>query len=224
MATEQQQRTVRQMARALGRAGLSGAFGHCSLRLDATHFLVCASRPMGLIRPGERGTVAKVEGPLPEGVFGEVRLHQQVYRRRPEVQAVCRFTSPHVLALSAMGMAPVARHGFGAYFHPQVPFFPNAKLVRDDQTAADVATLMGTAPAIVVNVNGAVTAGTSAPQALALAWLLEEAARVELAVVASGMAQTGPRLDAVTARARATWDEGRTAGRLWEYLCDGDPE
>lgn len=221
--SEAQQVTVRKMARALVRGGLSGAFGHCSLRLNDEAFLVCASRPMGLIRAGEVGTVVEIKGALPDGVFGEVCLHQQVYLRRPDIQAVCRFTSPNVLALSAMGLTPVARHGFGSYFYPEAPFFAGAGLVRDAQTAAEVVERMGDAPAIVVGVNGAVTAGTSAGQALALAWLLEEAARVELAVLASGLARTSLGMDKATARQRATWD-GLTAARLWDHLCHGDPE
>ena len=64
--TPEVQRTLRRMARALGRNGLSGPFGHCSLRLDADHFLVCAPRPMALIAADEPGTVVPVAGPLPD--------------------------------------------------------------------------------------------------------------------------------------------------------------
>ena len=39
---EQQQIIVRKMARALARAGLVTAFGHCSVRLDGKSFLVCS--------------------------------------------------------------------------------------------------------------------------------------------------------------------------------------
>ena len=56
-----QEALVRVAARALARAGLVHAYGHCSARLDAGHFLVCAARPMGLIEPGEAGTVVPVK-------------------------------------------------------------------------------------------------------------------------------------------------------------------
>ena len=45
------ERVLRIAARALGRHGLAHAYGHCSVRLDAAHFLVCAPRPMALIAP-----------------------------------------------------------------------------------------------------------------------------------------------------------------------------
>lgn len=189
--SEKQQRLVRQLARALGRNGLTGPFGHCSVRLDDEHFLVCAARPMAIIGADEPGTPVPVAGALPPGVLGEVRIHQQVYMRRPEIEAVCRFISPQITALAAIGRSPLPRHGFGAYFAPEVPFWTNSALVRDDGSAAAVAAMMGHAPAIVLNVNGAVTVGETPEQALALAWFLEDAARVELATLSAGQGDSG---------------------------------
>lgn len=217
------QRQVRLAARALARAGLVGPFGHCSLRLDGESFLVCAARPMGSIEVGEAGSVVPIEGPLPDGVLGEVRLHQQIYCSRLEVTAVCRFLSPQVMALAAMGCSPRARHGFGAYFYPSVPMWGNPALVRDDHAARGVAQTMGASPAVVVSVNGAVTAAASIEQAVALAWFLEDAARVEMAVRAAGGAAHISFENATVAAERATW-QGRIAERLWEHLCRGDPE
>lgn len=220
---EAQQRLVRLAARALARGGLVTAFGHCSLRLSASEFLVCAARPMGLIAVGEPGTVVPVDGPLPEGVLGEVRMHQQIYRRRPEVNAICRFLSPQVMALAAMGHSPSARHGYSAYFYPQVPMWRDPALVRNDLAANGVAEVMGSACAVVVGVNGAVTAADTIEKALTLAWFLEDSARVELAVRAAGGAQHVSFADAAAAENRATWD-GRIAERVWEFLVAGDPE
>ena len=79
------ERLVRMAARALGRHGLVHAYGHCSMRLDEGHFLVCAPVPMGQMPPEATGSVVPIEGPMPEGVLGEVRIHREIYRRRPEV-------------------------------------------------------------------------------------------------------------------------------------------
>ena len=152
---EQQQIIVRKMARALARAGLVTAFGHCSVRLDEKSFLVCAAKPMGIIKPGEPGTVVSTDAPLPEGVLGEVRMHQQIYKRRGEIKAISRFISPNVVTLAALGLTPKARHGQGAHFYPQVPFWPDPGLIRNDPAAVGVAETMGKAPAVVVSVNGA---------------------------------------------------------------------
>jgi len=220
---EQQQIIVRKMARALARGGLVNAYGHCSVRLDEKSFLVCAAKPMGTIKPGEPGTVVPTEGALPEGVLGEVRMHQQVYKRRGDVKAICRFISPNVVTLAALGLTPRARHGQGAHFYPQVPFWPDPGLIRNDPAAVGVAETMGKAPAVVVSVNGAVTAGATPEQAVTLACFLEDAARVELAALNAGLADTAPRMTGEQAKNRATW-QGRIAERMWDYLTAGDPE
>ena len=220
---EQQQIVVRKMARALARGGLVTAYGHCSVRLDEKSFLVCASRPMGTIQAGEPGTVVSSDAPLPEGVLGEVRMHQQIYKRRGEVRAICRFISPNVVTLAALGLTPKARHGQGAHFYPEVPFWRDPGLIRNDPAAVGVAETMGKAPAVVVSVNGAVTGAETPQQAVALAVFLEDAARVELAALYAGLADKAPRMNEEQAKARATW-QGRIAERMWEYLTANDPE
>ncbi len=220
---ERKQVIVRKMARALARGGLVNAYGHCSVRLDETSFLVCAAKPMGMIKAGDAGAVVPVAGALPEGVLGEVRIHQQIYQLRQDVNAVARFLSPNVLALAALGLTPRARHGFGSYFYPQVPFWADPGLVRNDAAALGVAQAMGRAPAVVVAINGAVTAGESPQQALTLAWFLEDSARVELAALAAGLADKAPRMSEEQAKNRATW-QGRIAERMWDHLSAGDPE
>lgn len=221
-ADDPRQVELRRLARACDRAGLSTAYGHCSLRLSAQHFLVCASRPMGLIAPGEPGTVVALDAPLPDGVMGEVRMHREVYRLRPDIYAIVRFISPAVTALAALGRAPRPRHGFGAYFTPAVPLWADPGLIRNDAAAVGVAQTMGASPAIVVSVNGAVVGGADAAQALALAVFLEDAARVELVALSAGLGEA-PGLTAEQSQQRAVWG-GRVAERMWDYWTNGDPE
>ena len=214
------ERSVRMAARALGRAGLAHAYGHCSTRVGEGHFLVCAPVPMGLIAPGEPGTLCPVTGPLPAGVLGEVRIHQAVYRRRPEVSAICRTQPFSVMALSSAHLTPVPRHGFGAYFGGPPPLYDHCRLVRDDEAATEVAELLGDGSAVVLRGNGAVVVADSLERAVVLTWYLEDAARTELAVRSAGI---DGRLSPDEIAERATWGGG-IAERMWQYLTDGDPE
>ncbi|PVY61628.1 class II aldolase/adducin family protein [Pusillimonas noertemannii] len=216
------QREVRQLARACDRAALATAYGHCSVRLDEDSFLVCASKPMGLISPQDEGTIVTLDASLPDGVLGEVRMHREVYRLRSDVNAIVRFISPNITALAALGRTPRARHGFGAYFAPEAPMWRNPELVRNDAAAAGVARVLGSASGIVVSVNGAVVAGANAAQALALAVFLEDSARVELASLHAGC-EGHRELTNEQCRTRATW-AGRVAERMWDYWTQGDPE
>jgi HCOMODA/2-hydroxy-3-carboxy-muconic semialdehyde decarboxylase len=216
------QRQVRMLARACDRAGLTAAYGHCSLRIDAASFLVCAPKPMGLITSNDAGAVVPLDAPLPQDVLGEVRMHREVYRLRSDVNAIVRFISPQITALAALGRTPRPRHGFGAYFAPKVPLWPDPNLVRNDDAAEGVARTMGSAAGIVVSVNGALVGGTDAAQALTLAVFLEDSARVELAALQAGCAdQAG--LTPEQCAARAVWG-GQVAERQWQYWTHGDAE
>ncbi|WP_198971771.1 class II aldolase/adducin family protein [Xylophilus sp. ASV27] len=222
-APEELQRELRIAARALGRHGLAHAYGHCSIRLDAAHFLVCAARPMGLIRAGEAGQVVPVDGPLPEGVLGEVRLHQRIYQRRPHAKAVARTMPPALMALGTARLTPRPRHGLGAYFGAGAALWDDPQLIRDDARAASVVDVMGDSNAVVMRGNGLVVAAESLAQVVTLTWYLEDAARIELAVRSAGLEQASALLDADECQRRAT-AAGGIFERMWEFLSAGDPE
>lgn len=206
---------MQQAARALARAGLVHAYGHCSLRLDPETFLVCAARPLALVGDAP-GTLCPIAGPLPEGVLGEVRAHQQIYARRPDVGAVARIMPPALMALSTQGLVPRPRHGIGAYF-ADLPLWNDPRLLRDDAAAAVLAQALGAASAIVMRGNGAIVAEASVQRAVTLAWFLEDAARVERDVRAMGLDPAQGMLDTDEIAARQVW-AGGVAERMWDYL------
>jgi len=217
------QHRVRLAARALSRHGLVHAYGHCSERLDAEHFLVCAAKPMGLIAAGESGVIVPVSGSLPEGVLGEVRIHQQIYQRRPEARAVVRSMPRSVMTLGTARRTPRPRHGFGAYFGAGVALWDDPQLVRSDAGAAALAVELGALNALVMRGNGAVVAADSLLKAVVLTWYLEDAARLELDVLAAGLEGESVLLDEQACTERAT-STGLIYERMWDHLTAGDAE
>jgi HCOMODA/2-hydroxy-3-carboxy-muconic semialdehyde decarboxylase len=197
------------------------AYGHCSLRLDAERLLVCAPHPMGTIGK-EEGSVVPINGRLPGDVLGEVRAHQAIYRRRPDVNGICRVMPPAVMALSTQGITPAARHGIGAYFAPQPPLWDDPRLLRDDASADRLGAALGAAPAIVMRGNGAVVVADGLEKAVTLAWFLEDAARVERDVRSMCGAEARA-LSAEEAAARVVFSGG-VVERMWRFLTSGDPE
>jgi HCOMODA/2-hydroxy-3-carboxy-muconic semialdehyde decarboxylase len=220
-ASEPRARQLRMAARALARAGLVHAYGHFSARVDEQSFIVTPPKPLGLVRPADLPVTVPLQGTLPRDALPEVLAHQCIYQRRADVQAIARFQSPAVTTLSTLGRTPRARHGFGAYFAPAPPLHANPRLVRDLPSAETLAATLGGARAIVMRGNGAIAVGASLEEALVMAWYLEDAARVELAVLASGVA--GLELDEAEARERAV-TSGRIIERMWDYLTSGDSE
>jgi HCOMODA/2-hydroxy-3-carboxy-muconic semialdehyde decarboxylase len=208
-------------ARALSRAGLVHAYGHCSSRLDAGRFIVSPPKPLGLVLLGEAPVVVPVSGALPAGALPEVIAHQNIYRLRADVNGIVRFQSPHIMSLSALGRTPRALHGFGAYFAPSPPLHDDPRLIRDAASGVAVAEKLGSARAIVMRGNGAIAVGRSIEEALVMAWYLEDAARVELAVLSTGL--QGREYSAAEVEDRAVM-AGRLVERMWDWLTAGDPE
>ncbi|QKV81811.1 class II aldolase/adducin family protein [Amycolatopsis sp. Hca4] len=207
-------------ARALSGGGLVTAYGHCSVRRDESTFLVTPVVPLGQI--GRRpGIVVAVTGELPDDVPGEVRLHQAIYRRRPDVGGIARVLPTAVRALSASGCTARPLDGTGAYFAPGPPLWPDPRLVRTEAAAAAVAEALRDAPAIVLRGNGAVVVGGSLQRAVVLAQFLETASELDLAVRATGADAVEFSPDEVAAR--AVWTGG-IEERMWAYLTRGDPE
>jgi HCOMODA/2-hydroxy-3-carboxy-muconic semialdehyde decarboxylase len=214
--TAAQQLLVQQAARALGNAGLVHAYGHCSMRLDASYFLVCAAKPMEMITD-ELGTVVPIDGALPDGVLGEVRIHQNIYRRRAEVNGICRIMPPAIMALSTQGIVPKPRHGIGAYFSPDVPLWNDPRLLRNDESARRLAEQMGGNSAIIMRGNGAVVVADDLKKAVTLSWFLEDAARVERDVRMMGFDPDSGLLDADEITDRQIF-AGGVVDRMWAYL------
>jgi HCOMODA/2-hydroxy-3-carboxy-muconic semialdehyde decarboxylase len=218
-ASADQQRLVQQAARALGRSGLVHAYGHCSLKLDEEHLLVCASRPMGIVGD-DPGTIVPLNGSLPEGVLGEVRAHQAIYRWRPDVKAICRIMPPALMSLSTLSIVPRARHGIGAYFHPGPAFWPDPRLLRDAAAAEAVAERLANHNAIVLRGNGAIVVADSLQKAVTLSWFLEDTARVERDVRAIGSSPLEGLLEAQEIEARQGF-AGGVVERMWAWLTEG---
>lgn len=216
-----QHRLLRLAARALARANLVHAYGHCSLRIDDEHLLVCAAMPMTTIT-NEPGVVVPIRGPLPDGVLGEVCAHQEIYARRPEVGAVIRSMPRYLMSLSTASITPRPRHGNGSYFWPTVPLWDDVQLIRTQDQATALASTLGLSRAVVMRGNGALVVGGSVEEAVSMTWFLEDAARIEYEVRAVTTDPT-PSLSDEACERRAT-TSGRVIERMWDYLTWGDPE
>ena len=219
----QTQVRVRKAARALGRNNLGHAYGHVSARIDANSFLVCAPKPMGLITPKDEGTVVPIEGPLPDGVLGEVRCHQQIYMRRADINGIARTFLRDVMTLSTFKRTPKPRIGFGSYFAPSPPLWDDPLLLRDNSMAAKLAETLDNARAIIMRGNGCILTGNTVEEAIVMAFYLEEAAKTELAVMATGKEESSIIYSNEEANARAV-SSGQIFERMWDYLTADDPE
>ena len=201
--------------RALHRAGLVTAFGHVSCRMAEDRVLITPPMPLGRLTAEADWTELDLGADeLPVGVPREAWIHLTIARRRPDVGAICRAQPPVATALGAAGVSIVPLHGQGAFVGPRVPVFDDAVLVRDEARAEALAERLGTAPALLLRGNGAVTVGADIGEAVARMWVLEASARMNSVAAAAGTPT--PLSDDEQAAWRSVADE--ILGRIWADL------
>ncbi|MBW8268644.1 class II aldolase/adducin family protein [Caldovatus aquaticus] len=179
------------LARALDAAGMMPSkSGNLSCRTGDGGMLItpsglpyAAMRPEDLVRLGPDGQVRAGGRPS-----SEWRLHQAIYRARPEVAAVVHTHSPKATALSC------ARRGIPA-FHYMVALAGGSDIRCGDYATfgtaalaeATLRALEGRRAALLAN-HGVVAVGASLAAAYTLALEVENLAGQYLALLAAGLA------------------------------------
>jgi len=193
------QTTVAMACRMLAQQGLAAdVLGHVSARLDEHRILL---RCRG---PEDRGLLFTVaddihvvdldgRGDLDGGyaVPNEFHIHTEIFRVRPEVQAVVHAHPREVMVADLAGVR--LRQVFGAYNIPasrlasqDVPVYPRSVLVRTPQLGRAVAAAIGDHGACILRGHGIVTTGESVEQATLRALDLAELSRISTEVALLG--------------------------------------
>ena len=196
--------------------GLTSALGHASMRLpsDPGRFLVKGREyeldALSVMRP-EDMVVCDTEGFLVGGRAGltqcsEIKIHSCIYKTQPGVQSVVHVHPRYTVLLSALGvtLVPMCQEGAQLVRNP-LKVYPHVKTIQTDEEGMDLATLMGSDKAILMQGHGAVTTGASLEESVTSMMQLEEQARMNyLAYCAEGRDYRSLPVDLVDAM------EGRT--------------
>jgi ribulose-5-phosphate 4-epimerase/fuculose-1-phosphate aldolase len=193
--------TVATACRILAHQGLAAdVLGHVSVRLDADRILLRCRGPRDrglLFTDVDDIRVVYLDGraDLVGGYAlpNESHIHTEIFRARPEVQAVVHAHPREVVIADLAGVA--LRQVFGAYNIPAarlaaagVPVYPRSVLVRTPQLGREVAAAITDAETCILRGHGIVTAGESVPGATMRALDLAELSRVcaEVALLGGG--------------------------------------
>lgn len=157
----------------LANEGILDAFGHVSVRHPGRsgNFLLSVSCAPELVRPDdivEYGPDSEPVEPLSAAQYSERYIHGEIYRLRPDVQAICHHHSPAVMPFCITGrpLVPVYQHG--ALIGGQVPLWDSRDefgdtnlLVVNAQQGASLARAMGDAWIVLMRHHGATVGGVS---------------------------------------------------------------
>ncbi len=200
---------VAQVCRVLGWLDLTpGTVGHVSARIPGTDRIVIRAR--GPAECGVRYTTSDeiievgLDGRRPQttqdgfAVPLEVHIHTELYRHRPEVNAVVH-VHPQMVVLLGICNQPL-RPIYGAYdplslrlLLDGVPTFERSILIDTPQLGRELASVMGKSRACMMRGHGITTAANSVEEAALLAIHLNDLATMIYRAALLGNVQTIPQ-------------------------------
>ncbi len=210
--------------RILYHQGVVDAFGHVSARHDRApdRFLLARNMAPALVRGDDILTFDLDGTALDAGgrrVYLERFIHAEIYRARPDVQAIVHSHSPSVIPFGA------AKRALKPIFHMSGFLGDGAALFEIRDVAADtdmlvssaplgvaLAQSLGSRPVVLMRGHGSTAVGSSIEQAVYRAIYAEVNARLQLQAVALGEVTY---LNGVEAAKAAATNDTQLA-RVWE--------
>ena len=165
--------------RMLTRAELIDHSGHASARVDERRFHVNSGASVRGTLTADDIVTVDLDGALLEGTAKpplEFHIHSEVYRARPDVQAIMH-THPRwstLLTMTGRTVTPVYAQGV---LVGDVPVMDSPLSINTKPMGERVAKTLGTGQAVLLKSHGAVIVGTGIVECFALAVYLEENAQ-----------------------------------------------
>ena len=178
--------------RILYRQGVVDGFGHVSARHDRSpaHFLLSRNMAPGLVRRDDIVTFDQDGAALDAGgrrVYLERFIHAEIYRARPDVQAVVHSHSPSVIpfGVTQQPLRPVFHMcGFlgdgTSLFEIRDVAGDTDMLISDGRLGAALAATLGAGTTVLMRGHGSTVVGASVEQAVYRAIYAEVNARLQI--------------------------------------------
>jgi len=201
-------------------------FGHVSIRdpSDPNKFLMARSMAPEMVTAADV-LVHDLDGntPAPGNIklYLERFIHGEIYRARPDVNAIVHCHSPSLIPFGATSIALHPLYHMSAFLGPGVPVFEIRKaaggssdmLVRTPELGKALAQTLGTKPAALMRGHGAVIVGRDVQQAVFRSVYTELNARLQSQAMALGSKVI--YLDADEAKKAEETNNGNI-GRAWD--------
>jgi ribulose-5-phosphate 4-epimerase/fuculose-1-phosphate aldolase len=214
--------------RILAEHGVIDAYGHVSVRVEGNpeRYLLARSIAPELVTADDIMEYDLDSDPVDPRGRESVRerfIHGEIYKARPDVNAVVHNHSPSVVPFSVTAIPMRPLFHMAAFVGEGVPNFE----IRDAQKGTDLlvktpylgqalAKTLGKSPAALMRGHGSVTVGESLPRAVGRSIYLEMSARMQLQAIAIA----GPRgkityLDKSEVRASVPMQDYNRAWPMW---------
>jgi HCOMODA/2-hydroxy-3-carboxy-muconic semialdehyde decarboxylase len=213
-------------SRILAREGIVDAFGHVSVRhdRDRNRFLLSRSLAPALVTPEDIIEYDLESNPVNangRALFSERFIHSEIYKARPDVNAVVHAHAPSVVSFSVSTIPLRPIYHMSAFIGEGLPMFDIRQaagmtdmLVSNGDRGRALAQKLATKTAVLMRGHGVAVVGPSLPFAVGRSIYLELNARIQSQAMSLGGGVT--YLDPEEARKVIESGENRSYERAWE--------
>jgi ribulose-5-phosphate 4-epimerase/fuculose-1-phosphate aldolase len=159
--------------RIVANEGILDAFGHISVRNpnNPQRYFLSRSRAPGLVQAGDILEYDLDSNPIlppKERPYSERVIHGEIFKARPDVNAVCHHHAPSIMPFAISGVPLVPVFHLGASMGARAPFWDSRDefgdtnlLVVKPEEGASLARALGDASIVVMRRHGATVVGHS---------------------------------------------------------------
>jgi ribulose-5-phosphate 4-epimerase/fuculose-1-phosphate aldolase len=213
--------------RMIANEGVLDAFGHVTMRhpTDPGRFLMSRSRAPELVQPEdihEFTLDSAIVKPIEARLYGERVIHGEIYKARPEVNAVCHHHAPSILPFCISGMELKPVYHLGATLGATVPFWDSRDdfgdtnlIVAKPEEGASLARALGQSWIVLMRRHGATVAGTTLEELTFRT--IYTARNAAMQIQAHGLGHVSPLTEAETSLAGEYNLRPGPVARAWEY-------
>ena len=213
--------------RMIANEGVLDAFGHVTMRhpTDPGRYLMSRSRAPELVQPEdiqEFTLDSAIVKPIEARLYGERVIHGEIYKARPDVNAVCHHHAPSVLPFCISGMQLKPVYHLGATLGEQVPFWDSRDefgdttlIVAKPEEGASLARALGPNWIVLMRRHGATVAGGTLHELTFRT--IYTARNAAMQIQAHGLGHVSPLTTAETRLAGEYNLQPGPVARAWEY-------
>jgi ribulose-5-phosphate 4-epimerase/fuculose-1-phosphate aldolase len=216
--------------RTLAEHGVIDAYGHASVRSekDAQRYFMPRNLAPELVTEADILEFDLDSNPVardsPPG-YNERFIHGEIYKARPDVQAIVHNHSPSVVPFACTGTELHPMFHMSAFIGLGVPLWDirearpgSDMLVRDAYLGEHLARQLGKHPAVLMRGHGSTVVGENIQRAVGRTIYLEQNARMQFqaAVLAGGDMSRIVFMDDAEVQANVSWQNYDRAWNLWK--------
>ena len=213
--------------RIIANEGVLDAFGHVSMRhpTDPGRYLMCYSRSPELVQADDILEFTLDSAPIKpptNRLYSERVIHGEIYKMRPEVNAVCHHHAASILPFCVSGMELKPVYHLGATLGPAVPFWDQRDdfgdttlIVKEPEEAASLARTLGPNWLVLMRRHGVTVAGRTLEELVFRS--IYTARNAALQIQAQGLGHVSPLNEAETRLAGDYNLQPGPVARAFEY-------